>query len=77
MRVKLSIPNAPSVVEIVAARESAGLSHSSAGAVVHVTRRTWQRWEYGEQPIPPGLMGAVQAQDRDYWSIEPSVSSWA
>ncbi len=29
-----------------------GLTQTHAGALVHVSLRTWQRWEWGETTIP-------------------------
>lgn len=40
-----SIPNPQ---EIRAARQSAGLSQTQAGALVGVALRTWQQWEAGD-----------------------------
>lgn len=38
----------PSPAEIRAARESAGLTQTEAGRLVHTTCRTWQQWEAEE-----------------------------
>ncbi len=46
---------APDLAEIRAAREAAGLSQSSAAALVYSGLRTWQQWEVGDRRMHPGL----------------------
>jgi len=46
----------PTVEEIRAAREAAGLSQAAAGARVHAPLRTWQDWEYGKSRMPVAAM---------------------
>jgi DNA-binding transcriptional regulator YiaG len=50
----------PTPDEIRRARETSGLSQSQAAATVLVVLRTWQRWEYGERQMPPGLWELFQ-----------------
>jgi DNA-binding transcriptional regulator YiaG len=45
----------PSPDEIRQARQDAGLSQTSAGALVHSGLRTWQQWEAGDRAMHPGL----------------------
>jgi len=45
----------PAPDEIRAARETVEWSQAKAAATVLVDLRTWQRWEYGERKMPPGL----------------------
>jgi DNA-binding transcriptional regulator YiaG len=45
----------PTKEQIKAARKAAGLTQAAAGALVHGTLRTWQDWEYGHNPMHPGL----------------------
>lgn len=44
---------APEVVR--AARETAGLSQTAAGALLHTTCRTWQQWEAGDRRMHPAF----------------------
>jgi putative transcriptional regulator len=45
----------PTPEEIKQARAAAGLSQASAAALIYSTLRTWQDWEYGNNPMHPGL----------------------
>jgi len=45
----------PTPEEIRAARETAGLSQTAAGALVHTTCRTWQQWEAGDRRMHPAF----------------------
>lgn len=45
----------PTVEEIRAAREAAGLTQTAAGALVHTTCRTWQQWEAGDRRMHPAF----------------------
>jgi putative transcriptional regulator len=45
----------PNPAAIRAAREAAGLSQTSAGALVHSALRTWQQWEAGARRMHSGL----------------------
>ena len=42
--------------QLKAMRHRHGLSQSKAAALVHVTQRTWSRYESGAQTIPPGVI---------------------
>ena len=43
-------------IELKAKRKAAGLSASEAARLVHVSDRTWQRYESGNQPIPGAIV---------------------
>lgn len=45
----------PSPEEIVAARHAAGLTQREAAAIVQVSLRAWQHWEYGKRNMHPAL----------------------
>jgi DNA-binding transcriptional regulator YiaG len=45
----------PSKADVARFRREAGLTQAEAAALVHVTPRTWQAWEYGENTMPFGL----------------------
>lgn len=45
----------PTPADIRAARESAGLSQTAAGVLVHTTCRTWQQWEAGDRRMHPAF----------------------
>jgi DNA-binding transcriptional regulator YiaG len=47
--------NAPSPLEISAARAAAGLTQTEAAGVVYVELRTWQRWESGDRDMHPAM----------------------
>lgn len=44
--------NAPTPDAIRAWRRAAGLSAAAAAALVHVSARTWLRWESGDSAMP-------------------------
>lgn len=44
----------PSPAEIKALRESSGLTQNGLAALLKVTRRGIQKWEYAESPMPGG-----------------------
>jgi putative transcriptional regulator len=46
-------PPEPDVIR--AARNTAGLTQTEAGDVVHASLRTWQQWEAGDRKMHPGL----------------------
>lgn len=45
----------PTPAEILAARESAGLTQTEAGMMVKSSMRAWQQWEGGQRRMHPGL----------------------
>lgn len=45
----------PTPAEIRAAREAAGLSQTSAAALIHCTLRGWQGWEDGSRKMHPAF----------------------
>lgn len=45
----------PTAAAIRAARKRATLTQEEAGALVYVSRRTWQDWELGVAQMHPGL----------------------
>lgn len=45
----------PTPEEIKQARTDAGLSQPAAAALIYSTKRTWQDWEAGKNPMHPGL----------------------
>jgi DNA-binding transcriptional regulator YiaG len=47
--------NAPSPLEISAARAAAGLTQAEAAALVYADIRTWQRWEGDERAMHPAI----------------------
>ncbi len=48
-------PAAPDPVQIRAARLATGLTQAQAADLVHVTLRSWQRWESGERAMLPAV----------------------
>jgi DNA-binding transcriptional regulator YiaG len=40
---------------IRAARQAAGLTQTAAGALLHTTCRTWQKWEAGDRQMHPAM----------------------
>lgn len=50
----------PAPADIVAGRESAGLTQSQAAALVHGSLRTWQQWEAGDRRMHAGLWELFQ-----------------
>lgn len=45
----------PTPEAIKAARLSAGLTQTHAGALVHTTCRVWQQWEAGDRRMHPAF----------------------
>ncbi len=45
----------PTPAEISAAREFIGLTQQEAAALLHISLRAWQRYEYGERRMQPAL----------------------
>lgn len=45
----------PTPTEIIQRRTENNLSQVAAARMVHVTVSTWRAWEYGQNPIHPGL----------------------
>jgi DNA-binding transcriptional regulator YiaG len=41
--------------DIRAARQAAGLTQTAAGALLHTTCRTWQKWEAGDRQMHPAM----------------------
>ena len=41
--------------QIREARHRAELTQTEAGRVVHRSLRSWQKWEWGEEDMPPEL----------------------
>lgn len=50
----------PSPASLRAWRKARRLSARRAGALVHVTARTWLRWEAGASAMPPMAWDLVQ-----------------
>lgn len=51
----MSISNSPQPSEIRGMRKTAGFSQTAAGALVHVSCRTWQQWEAGDRRMHPAF----------------------
>jgi DNA-binding transcriptional regulator YiaG len=49
------MPSSPSPDAIKAARKAAGLSQSSAAALIYCTLRGWQEWEAGNRKMHPAF----------------------
>jgi DNA-binding transcriptional regulator YiaG len=45
----------PTPEQIKEAREASGLSQPAAAALIYSTKRTWQDWEYGKNPMHPAI----------------------
>ena len=45
----------PTPAEISAARMRCGLTQQEAAALLHISLRAWQRYEYGERRMSPAL----------------------
>ena len=45
----------PSSQDIRETRQAAGLTQAQAGALTCTSGRQWQKWEYGEHKMHPGL----------------------
>jgi putative transcriptional regulator len=41
--------------KLKALRKQHGLSQTEAAALVHVSQRTWARYEAGHKPVPPSV----------------------
>jgi DNA-binding transcriptional regulator YiaG len=41
--------------DIRAVRQAAGLTQTAAGALLHTTCRTWQKWEAGDRQMHPAM----------------------
>lgn len=52
---KAAFPKSPTPAAIRAARKRAKLTQEEAGALVYVSRRTWQDWEAGIAQMHAGL----------------------
>lgn len=50
----------PAPEEIKAARQSAGLTQTQAGALVYTTCRVWQQWEAGDRGMHPAFWELFQ-----------------
>lgn len=50
----------PSAAAIRTARNAAEHTQTEAGVLVGATLRTWQDWEGGQRPMPPGLFALYQ-----------------
>ncbi len=46
-------------------RERAGLSVTQAARLVHVSDRTWQRYESGKQAIPGAIVDLFQIKTKE------------
>ena len=51
--------------ELKAKRKAAGLSVTDAARLVHVSDRTWQRYEAGNQPIPGAIVELFEIKTRN------------
>lgn len=47
--------NNPTPEQIFNARKKAGLTQTSAGAVIYKKLRTWQQWENGDRKMDPAF----------------------
>ncbi|GAA4321850.1 hypothetical protein GCM10023144_01380 [Pigmentiphaga soli] len=45
----------PSPEQVLTARTQAGLTQTQAGALVHATLTSWQRWEWGTRAMHPAM----------------------
>jgi DNA-binding XRE family transcriptional regulator len=52
---KVAFPKSPDPKKVRALRLRVDLTQEEAGALVYVSRRTWQDWERGIADMPPGL----------------------
>lgn len=48
-------PESPTPEQIRATRVDAGISQSSAAAIVYSGLRTWQQWEAGDRRMHPAM----------------------
>ncbi len=63
-----SAPN-PAPAAIRAARESAGLTQTAAGRLIHCSCRTWQQWENGDRRMHPAFWELWQFKTDGYVKI--------
>ncbi len=54
----------PKTSEIIKARHKAGLSQLQAGQLIGFTRRAWQAWEYGQNPMRKELLELFRMKAR-------------
>jgi DNA-binding XRE family transcriptional regulator len=61
-------PSSPAPAKIRAARITAGITQSQAGALIYSRERTWAGWERGENPLHPALweLWQMRAADADW-----------
>lgn len=45
----------PTSEQVRAARQSAGLTQTAAGELIHCSLRTWQQWEAGHREMHPAF----------------------
>ena len=62
---KNSRPKAPSARQVRAAREAAGLSRTSAAALVYRSVRVWEKYETGERNMDPAIWELWQLKVRE------------
>lgn len=43
----------PKRVDIIAARQTLGLSQPECAKIIHTSTRSWQQWEWGEREMKP------------------------
>jgi len=51
-------------------REELGLSQSEASRLVHVTQRTWARYEAGDRSIPAGVIELFCIKNNIKYSVD-------
>ncbi|MHB1023351.1 MAG: helix-turn-helix domain-containing protein [Acidobacteriaceae bacterium] len=56
----------PFPADIRSARESAGITQSTAAAMIHASLRGWQKWETGERRMHPAFWELFQIKIRDF-----------
>lgn len=61
----------PDPTEIRALRNSAGLTQTQFGALLHCALRTVQDWEGGQAKMPPGLweLARMKIKHRRLWEM--------
>jgi DNA (cytosine-5)-methyltransferase 1 len=50
----------PTPAALKAWRAKHGLTQREAGAFAYVRLRSWQKWEYGERPVPHWLRAVLR-----------------
>ena len=55
MAIKKTFAASPTPLEVVAARDAAGLTQKAAAAVVYTKMNAWQRWEAGDREMHPAF----------------------